>query len=118
MKRIIFPAALTMVLLAMPICSFGQWPLGREGIQGLKTEPSPTVTVRGRFQVFTSPNVKGETFMLDTDTGKVWILKKDGTTGLFALERIQVEEVDASFKSGSNASTSEAEKRSSGEGKQ
>lgn len=117
MKRIIIPAALTMALLAMPICSFGQWPLGREGLQGLKTEPSPTVTIRGRFQVFTSPNVRGETFMLDTDTGKVWILKKDGTTGLFTLERIQVEEVDASFKSGSKTSTLDVGKPSTDEGK-
>jgi len=117
MKRIIIPAALTMALLAMPTCSSGQWPLGREGLQGLKTEPSPTVTIRGRFQVFTSPNVKGETFMLDTDTGRMWILKKDSTTGLFTLERIQVEEVDASFKGGSKASISDAGKPSTDEGK-
>jgi hypothetical protein len=47
----------------------------------------------------------------------VWILKKDSTTGLFTLERILVEEVDASYKSGSKASTSDAGKQSTDEGK-
>jgi len=105
MKGITSAAALAIIFLAIPIPSNGQWPLGRDGLQGtLKTEPSPTITVRGRFQFFTSPNVKGETFMLDTETGRVWILKKDGTTGLFGLERIRVEDVDAPAKDGSKKS--------------
>lgn len=115
MKRIMNAAALAAILLAMPVPSIGQWPLGRDGLQGaLKTEPSPTITVRGRFQFFTSPNVKGETFMLDTETGKVWMLKKDGATGLFILERIRVEDVDAAVKNGSKASETDAAKQSSG----
>lgn len=113
MKRIMIPSALATILLALAGPSTAQWPLGRDGVQGaLKAEPSPTITVRGRFQFFTSPNVKGETFMLDTETGRVWILKKDGATGLFTLERIRVEDVDAAPKDGSKASKTGAEKAS------
>lgn len=59
-------------------------------------QPSPNLTTSGRFQVFTSPNIKGHTFMLDTDTGKVWVMKKDSTSGEFSLHRIVVEQVDSS----------------------
>ncbi len=57
-------------------------------------QPSPNLTTSGRFQVFTSPNIKGHTFMLDTDTGKVWTMKKDSTSGEFSLQRIHVDQVD------------------------
>jgi hypothetical protein len=53
------------------------------------------VTVSGRFQIFTSPHEKGDTFMLDTDTGRVWLLKKDKTSGEYSFKRIRVEEVDS-----------------------
>ncbi len=73
-----------------------QWPLGRDAQQGIKLgEPGATITVTGRFQIFVSPNVKSHTFMLDTDTGKVWIMKKDSTTGDFSLQRIPVEQIDS-----------------------
>ena len=74
-----------------------QWPIGKDLAQGLgkAVEPGPTITVTGRFQMLTSPSAKGQTFMLDTDTGRVWILKKDHTTGEFSLQRIPVDEVDA-----------------------
>ncbi|MBI5569804.1 MAG: hypothetical protein HY914_07665 [Desulfomonile tiedjei] len=81
---------------AAQICH-AQWPIGKDLAQGLgkPVEPGPTITFTGRFQMLTSPNVKGQTFMLDTDTGRVWILKKDHTTGDFSLQRIPVDEVDA-----------------------
>lgn len=93
--RTIMRAALGMSLVLMLTpCTWAQWPLGGEMMRMPKSEPSPTVTVNGRFQIFTSPNEKGETFMIDTDTGKVWILEKDTTSGAFVLKRIRVEEVD------------------------
>jgi hypothetical protein len=73
-----------------------QWPLGRDAQQGLKLgEPGGAVTVTGRYQIFVSPNVKGHTFMLDTDTGKVWIMKKDNTSGDFSFQRIPVDQIDS-----------------------
>jgi len=64
-------------------------------MQLTKPEPGPTVTVSGRFQIFTSPHEKGDTFMLDTDTGRVWLLKKDKTSGEYSFKRIPVEDVDS-----------------------
>jgi hypothetical protein len=52
------------------------------------------VTATGRFQIFVSPQTKGYTFMLDTETGKIWILKKDGASGEFSMQRITVDQVD------------------------
>jgi hypothetical protein len=91
---------------AASVC-YAQWPLGKDLAQGLAkpTEPGPTITVTGRFQMLTSPNAKGQTFMLDTDTGKVWILKKDHATGEFSLQRIPVDEVDTR-KSGTRSDES------------
>jgi hypothetical protein len=73
-----------------------QWPLGRDTQQGLKLgEPGATITVTGRYQIFVSPNVKGHTFMLDTETGKVWIMKKDSMSGDFSFQRIPVQQIDS-----------------------
>lgn len=76
--------------------AWGQWPLGKDpGEQKFKpTEPGGTITVTGRFQMFTSPHIKGHTFMLDTETGRLWIMKKDNTTGVFSLQRIPVEQAE------------------------
>ena len=84
---------MSLVLVLSPWAT-AQWPLGGDMMKKPGIEPSPTVTVSGRFQIFTSPHEKGDTFMLDTDTGKVWILKKDSTSGTYLLKRIRVEEVD------------------------
>jgi hypothetical protein len=92
-----------MCLWAAPICAIAEWPLGREMIPTPKLEPSPTVTVTGRFQIFTSPYLKGDTFMLDTESGRVWILEKDSTTGEFSMKRVRVEEVDALKKRGADS---------------
>lgn len=90
---------------AASVCC-AQWPLGKDLAQGLKAaEPGPTITVTGRFQMLTSPNAKGQTFMLDTDTGRVWVLKKDHTTGDLSLQRIPVDEIDGK-KSGATSGES------------
>ncbi len=95
MKTIVRLALVMSAFLAGLPCAEAQWPLGRDAMQLTKTEPSPTVTVSGRFQIFTSPHEKGDTFMLDTDTGKVWLLRKDKTSGEYKFKRIRVEEVDS-----------------------
>lgn len=72
-----------------------QWPLGKEITQmAEKGVPGPNITATGRFQIFVSPHLKGSTFMIDTDTGKIWIIVKDHSTGNFSLKRVPVEEVD------------------------
>jgi len=63
---------------------------------GLKkdAERFPYVTATGRYQIFVSPHVKKHTFMLDTETGRVWIMKKDHASGDFSWKRVPVDEVD------------------------
>lgn len=94
------PKMLIVLLLAFAgLAGFAQaqWPLGKE-LTGQETKESfPNVTGTGRFQIFVSPQAKGYTFMLDTDTGRVWIMKKDHTSGEFSLHRVQVEQIDSSF---------------------
>ncbi|MBI4963840.1 MAG: hypothetical protein HY913_11240 [Desulfomonile tiedjei] len=90
-------AAVPVVLLSAVVWAQAQWPLGREMPQvGAKSDEQhgPNVTVTGRFQIFVSPQAKGYTFMLDTDTGKIWVLKKDSASGDFSMQRIPVEQVD------------------------
>jgi hypothetical protein len=88
-----------------------QWPLGKELTgQETKGESLPNVTGTGRFQIFVSPQAKGYTFMLDTDTGRVWIMKKDHTSGEFSLHRVQVEQIDSSFTAKPQSDKSEKTK--------
>ena len=73
-----------------------QWPLGKElAGQEAKAESGVNVTGTGRFQIFVSPQAKGYTFMLDTDSGRVWIMKKDHSSGEFSLQRVKVDEIDS-----------------------
>lgn len=96
MGNLIRLVTLVIVCLITVGAAEAQWPLGRDAQQGLKLgEPGATITVTGRYQIFVSPNVKGHTFMLDTDTGKVWIMKKDSTSGDFSFQRIPVEQIDS-----------------------
>ncbi|MGB6066056.1 MAG: hypothetical protein WBG50_14745 [Desulfomonilaceae bacterium] len=92
LRLISVPAIATV--LAAP--AYAQWPLGRDlATQEAKSaESGPYVTTTGRFQIFVSPQAKGHTFMLDTDSGRVWIMKKDSTSGDFSLHRVPVEQVD------------------------
>ena len=95
MKTVVTFVFVMAAMLVTFSCAEAQWPLGGDAMQIAKNEPAPTVTVSGRFQIFTSPNEKGDTFMLDTDTGRIWVLRKDKTSGEFAFKRIKVEEVDS-----------------------
>jgi len=92
--KLILVAAVAAVLVST---ARAQWPLGKDlSLQeGKSTEGSPHLTATGRFQIFVSPQAKGHTFMLDTDTGRVWIMKKDSTSGDYSLKRVPVDEVDA-----------------------
>ncbi len=84
----------TLCLVFLEVSS-AQWPLGKETAQTLKQgEQGSSITVTGRFQVFVSPNIKGHSFMLDTDTGRLWIFKKDNTSGEFSLHKIPVDDLE------------------------
>ena len=72
-----------------------QFPFGVDKIKQSTGESSvPNITMTGRFQMYVSPNIKNSTFMLDTDTGRVWIVKKDHTSGNYYLKRVPVDEID------------------------
>ena len=97
MPRFIRTTTLLILIMSTAVYAQAQWPLGREMPQvATKSEEQrgPSVTATGRFQVFVSPQAKGYTFMLDTDTGRVWVMKKDSTSGDFSMQRIPVEQVD------------------------
>lgn len=96
MHRHVICIMVALALQGMAAGAYAQWPLGRDVPQmGVKAEDSAThVTATGKFQIFVSPQAKGYTFMLDTDTGRVWILKKDHASGDFFLQRIRVDQVD------------------------
>ncbi len=93
-RRLILVAAISVGLVST---TQAQWPLGKElsSQEGKSTEAGPYVTTTGRYQIFVSSQAKGYTFMLDTDTGRVWIMKKDSTSGDFSLQRVPVEQVDS-----------------------
>jgi hypothetical protein len=94
------------VLATTPQGVEAQWPLGKDLTQiPDKSAAGPNITATGRFQIFVSPHLKGYTFMIDTDTGKIWIILKDHASGNFSLKRVPVEEVDGK----------DFEKRSGGE---
>ncbi len=93
-------AGISVVLIGVALTLAGvsaveaQWPLGRDMTPPtIKSEPPPQVTTTGRFQIFVSPNIKDHTFMLDTDTGRIWIMKKNHSTGEFYLQRVTVRDV-------------------------
>ncbi len=95
--------------------AYAQWPLGQNPPtqEARSAEAGLHITTTGRYQIFVSPQAKGHTFMLDTDSGRVWIMKKDSTSGDFSLHRVPVEQVDAqpAGKSGTKQ-TKKSEKQS------
>lgn len=116
MKPLMHAILICTLSAGMACPSYAQWPLGREGLQDAKSaDGTPNVTGTGRFQIFVSPQAKGYTFMLDTETGRVWIMKKDHASGDFSLQRIPVDQVDGkeSGKSGAHEKK-DPEKDSSG----
>ncbi|MGO9120791.1 MAG: hypothetical protein ACLQPD_24675 [Desulfomonilaceae bacterium] len=100
MHRVTRWIAVLILCLTTAGTALAQWPFGRDVTQqGLKSgEPGATITVTGRFQIFVSPNVKDDTFMIDTDTGRTWIMKRDHTSGDFSFQRIPVDQIDAQQK--------------------
>jgi hypothetical protein len=94
MGIIIRSAMLLILSLGLTVSAEAQWPLGKMPTVPAGGKSGPNVTVTGRFQIFVSPQEKDHTFMLDTDTGKIWILKKDHSTGDFSWKRVPVEGVD------------------------
>jgi hypothetical protein len=93
------PLCVAVFMSSMCNVAQAQWPLGREdGHAAKSTEARESIMVSGRHQVFISPHAKGHTFMIDTDTGKVWVLKKDGGSGEFSFQRIPVDQVDSDKK--------------------
>ncbi len=91
-------ALVFLVISIAPGLVCAQWPLGRESLQteAKSSDQGQHLTGSGRFQVFVSPQAKGYTFMIDTDSGRVWIMKKDHSSGEFSLHRIPVDGLDAS----------------------
>lgn len=100
MEKIIGTVLSLVFVGFLSVESNAQWPLGKDLPQppGKSAETGISVTGSGRHQIFISPNVKGHTFMIDTDTGKIWIFKKDNTSGDYSLQRIPVEQDAASGK--------------------
>jgi hypothetical protein len=95
MRVVTYLAIISTLLTGVMVPAHAQWPLGREGLQESKSsEGPPYLTGTGRFQIFVSPQAKGYTFMIDTDTGKIWIMKKDHTSGEFSMQRIPVDQID------------------------
>jgi hypothetical protein len=87
----LFRVALSvLVFQAMSGLAIAQMPFG--------AAPGPTevslgkgVPTTGRFQVFVSPNIEGKTFMIDSDTGRIWLVKKNHATGDLFLEMLKVQ---------------------------
>ncbi len=110
------PTMLVCVILALclgtAITAESQWPLGKELSQAAPKggDSSSSITLTGRYQMFVSPNVKGHTFMIDTETGRLWIMKKDPASGDFSLKRIPVEQVDKSDEGTSSKEPAKSEK--------
>ena len=86
----------SVLVISQEFKAFAQWPLGKDlsGAPVKSGEPSGYLTGSGRFQVFVSPNVKGHTFMLDSESGRLWIFKKDNASGDISLKKIPVEKID------------------------
>jgi hypothetical protein len=76
--------------------------------------PGPTelslgkgVPTTGRFQVFVSPNIEGKTFMIDSDTGRIWMVKKNHATGDLYLDMLSVRGIHENEKGADKADESE-----------
>ena len=97
MCSLIRSAVIVILCLMITDLAHAQWPLGRDAAQQVPKsgERGDAITLTGRYQVFVSPNVKDHTFMIDTDTGRIWIMKKDSTTGDFSFRRIPVDQIDS-----------------------
>ncbi|MFH0957788.1 MAG: hypothetical protein V1897_03710, partial [Pseudomonadota bacterium] len=95
---------LFVVIIFSCVETFAQWPLGKDTTSGStkQQESAGYLTGSGRFQIFVSSNIKGHTFMLDAETGRIWIFKKDNTSGEMSLQRIPVDQLNESESLKSN----------------
>jgi hypothetical protein len=91
MRSFLRSTAVVVFLLVFAAGAHAQWPPGAPEQKREKKEKKVRAMNTGRFQVFVSPNVKGKTFMLDTETGAMWIIKKDHSTGDYDWMKMFVE---------------------------
>jgi hypothetical protein len=118
MKAGVILAAIMVSSVSVISAAQAQWPLGKELGTAIKnTECVPHITATGRFQIFISSQAKGHTFMLDTDTGKVWIMKKDPASGDFSFQRVPVQEVDGEKTGKPSASETKSDREKSSDRK-
>ncbi len=98
MARNLLRLSLNLFVVITFFCveSYAQWPLGKDTTSGSikPAESSGYLTGSGRFQIFVSPNIKGHTFMLDAETGRLWIFKKDTASGDLSLQIIPVDKLN------------------------
>jgi len=96
-RRLFFAMLICCCLIMfLDLAAFAQWPLGKDISPGsVKSgDPSGYLTGSGRFQIFVSPNIKGHTFMIDTESGRIWIFKKDNASGDISLQRTPVDQLN------------------------
>ncbi len=105
----IWALALTIFLAGAALCTVNaQWPLGRELNDAKPAESvGQHLTGGGRFQLFVTPQAKTSTFMVDTESGRLWIMKKDSSSGEYSLHRIVVEGVDTKHTGNETSGTTE-----------
>jgi hypothetical protein len=107
--------SLVVFACALPgALSYAQWLPGAPELPS-KSGDLKYLTSSGRFQVFVSPQAKESTFMLDTQTGRLWIMKKDHSSGEFSMQRVPVADLekDSTPKTGTG-DKNEAQKPSGG----
>ena len=110
MKTVISFFVVATLCLGVTFSAQAQWPLGKELGQSppKPADSSSSITVTGRYQMFVSPNDKSHTFMIDTETGRLWMMNKDAVSGNLSLKRIPVEEVDSGTQDTPNKDYTEA----------
>jgi len=79
MKNLLLVAALSAVLLALPGCDKPIPQQPAEAFVPLTASEPPARTLRpvpARYQIVFSPHVRADTFLLDTQKGRVWQMTK------------------------------------------
>ena len=61
-----------LALLCMTTSALGQTTKSKPTVQAQSIAPQSTIAL-GRYQIVINPNVKADTFLLDTQTGMVWV---------------------------------------------
>ncbi len=68
-NQIVKGIALVILIAGVTSLLTGQAPPNTTGKQGvLNSAPAP-----GRYQIVMNPNIRADTFLLDTQTGKIWV---------------------------------------------